>query len=357
MKAIISAGGRGTRMQPLTFTANKHFIPVANKLLIHYPIETIAQTGIKQVAITYNPGQERYIQDTLGDGSAWGLKFSYILQPEPIGLANIIQVCEEWVGDEPFVFHLGDNIFANGIKPLVEEFIRKQPDGMLTMVEHEENYRMGVPYFDKQGKLVKYVEKPKNPPHKYAVPGLYFATPKIFGSFRGKDKIKPSARGEYEISAPFTWLLEHGYQVLVEEYHGEWMDPGKFDDWLASNQYLLDQNTRKQTATKLNKTVSLQGRVKIGKHCHIKNSVIRGPVDIGDYVTIEDSFVGPYTAIADHCQLTKIHIENSVLMSGVKLNNISKPIDNSIIAPDCEVEEVSSPEISLFLGEVSKIRL
>lgn len=347
-------------MRPVTFTANKHFIPVANKLLIEYPIETVAAAGIGEVAITYNPGQLEYAKEVLGDGSRWGVKLTYILQPEPKGLANIFQVCEDWVGNDQFVSHMGDNIFTEGIKDLVDYFVKGKPSGgMVTMVQHEENWRLGVPYFDKQNRLVKYVEKPKNPPHKFAVPGLYFMNKNAFKMFKGKDKLKPSARGEFEQPDAYQWLIDHGYKVVVKEYKGKWLDPGKFNDWLETNQYLLDRYAKLNFRKSSILDTKIEGRVEIGQKCKVKNSVIRGPVRIGDNVLIADSFVGPYTSIYHGGEIINCRIENSVLMGNVKLKNIVKPIDTSLIGPDSEVRGNNNGHASLelFLGEMSKISL
>ena len=359
MKAIIPIGGRGTRMRPVTFTANKHFIPVGNKLLIEYPIETMVDAGITDIAITYNPGQLEFAQKILNNGSQWGAKFTYILQPEPKGLANVYQVCEDYIKNDHFVVHLGDNIFTQGIKEQVNCFIKEKPNGMVVMVEHPENWRLGVPYFDKQGNLTKYLEKPKNPPHKFAVPGLYFFDSHAFTVFKGKDKLKPSARGEYEMPDAYQWLIDHGYNITVKEYHGKWLDPGKFGDWLETNRYLLDTQTKTSFNSQPDKNSHIQGRVTIGKNCQIKNTTIRGPVNIGNHITIMDSFIGPFTAIYHGCHLLNCKIDNSVLMDNVILKDITKPIDNSIIGPDSQITGNSNGHASLelFIGEMSKISL
>ncbi len=358
MKGIIPVGGRGTRMRPVTFTANKHFIPVGNKPLIFYPIETVTKAGITDIAITYNPGQLEYVQSVLGDGRAWGAKFTYIEQPAPIGLANIIQVCQDWVGNDMFVCHLGDNIFLDGIKTAKEYFESQKPDGLVVMVHHPENSRMGVPYFDKKNRLIKYVEKPKNPPHDFAIPGLYFGNKNFFKSFVGPDKIKPSARGEYEIPSPYQWLIDHKYRVDVIEYVGSWLDPGKFGDWLETNQHLLDVTSTRSIQSQPDKASKIEGRVEIGTECQIINSVIRGPVSIGNNVTIKNSFIGPYTSIFNSCQIDACHIENSVLMESVTCKNLSKPIDSSIIGPNSEITSNSNQTFhQLFVGEMGKITL
>lgn len=353
MKAIIPTGGRGTRMQPLTFSANKHFIPVANKPLIFYPIETVVAAGIKEIGITYNPGYLEQVQSILGTGEKWGVKFTYILQEKPAGLANIIEVGEEFVNGEPFLLHLGDNIFVDGIQELVDYFNEKHPLGLVPMVHHKENTRLGVPYFDDQGRLVKYVEKPKDPPHDFAIPGLYFFDPKVFDCFKGEERIKPSERGEYEISAPYQWLLDHNLRVDVLEYKGKWLDPGKFNDWIEANQYLLDKRLEEKMEGEVDESSSLENRVSVGTGSRIINSQIRGPVAIGKNVRIENAFIGPFTSVADGCEIEGSRVENSVLMNGVKILNVKHPIDRSLIGTDSEIKNGSEQThpMSLFIGE------
>lgn len=359
MKAIIPTGGRGTRMRPLTFSSNKHFIPVANKPLILYPIETVAETGIKDFGITYNPGFLEEVKVILGDGSQWGLKFTYILQDQPIGLANIVEVTEKYLDGESFVFHLGDNIFVDGIKEAVNYFTKKKPNGLVMMMHHKENKRMGVPYFDKDGRLTQYIEKPQNPPHDFAVPGLYFADSNFFKCFHSKDRIKPSARGEYEIPTAFQWMINHKLRVDVVEYKGKWLDPGKFDDWIEANRYLLDNKLETHINGDLDEDVILEGRVGMGKNCQIHNSHLRGPIIIGDHVVIEDSYIGPFTSIGDGCEIRQGHIENSVLMSKVKVINAKQPIDSSLIGSESEIKSCNGPisQSRFFIGEKCLIEI
>lgn len=359
MKGIIPTGGRGTRMRPLTFSTNKHFIPVANKPLIFYPIETIAGAGIKQMAITYNPGYLDEVEAVLGNGSRWGLEFTYILQEEPKGLANIFQVCEEYLNGQSFVLHLGDNIFVDGINDLVAHFEKKKPDGLVAMVHHSENTRLGVPYFDKDGHLIKYVEKPENPPHDFAIPGIYFFAPVVFKCFK-EHPIQPSARGEYEISAPFQWLIDQGYRVDVLEYKGKWLDPGKVDDWLEANEYLLEHNLQLRLESEIDKTSKLKGKVSIGKDVMIRRSKITGPVVIGDKVIIENSTIDPYTSIGDECEIINSKIKRSVLMNGVRVAGVSEhPMEDSLVGTDSEVvgSNGRGAKTTLFVGEKCKIQI
>lgn len=345
-------------MQPLTFSTNKHFIPIANKPLIFYPIETIADAKIKEVLITYNPGWLEPVQKYLGTGSKWNLKFTYVMQEKPLGLANIFQVCEKYIKGDDFVLHLGDNIFADGIGDLMSYFVKNKPNGLVAKVRHPENTRMGVPYFDKKGRLVKYVEKPKNPPHNFAIPGIYFFDKNVFKCFGGKDKIKLSKRGEYEIGASYQWLIDHKFKVDVVEYKGKWLDPGKFDDWIYANQYLLDSRNNLDVKSKTN-NCKIIGKVCIGKSCRISNSEIQGSSSIGDHVKISDSFVGPYASISDNCVIEKSRVENSVLMNGVVIKNVDRPISESVIGSEAEIIEGKSAKkcFKMFIGEKSIIKV
>ncbi|MFA5933485.1 MAG: glucose-1-phosphate thymidylyltransferase [Microgenomates group bacterium] len=358
MKAIIPTGGRGTRMQPLTFSSNKHFLPIANKPLIFFPIETVAEAGIKEVAITYDAAYLDQAKSVLGDGSRWGLKFTYVLQEKPLGLANIFQICEEYLDGESFFLHLGDNIFVDGIKKFVTHFEKNKPNALVPMVHHEENRRLGVPFFDKNGRLIQYVEKPENPPHDFAIPGLYFFDNNVFKCFKGEDQIKPSPRGELEISAPFQWLIDHKYQVDVLEYEGKWLDPGKFDDWIETNQYMVEYLVKdNEIESEYGSDVSVDGNIKVGRGCTIERSKIKGPVIIGDNVIIRDSFIGPYSAISDGCEIEGSEVENSEIMEKVKIKKFPGLIDSSLIGPESELidGEKEKKTTSFFIGAKSKI--
>ncbi len=356
MKAIIPTGGRGTRMRPLTFSQNKHFIPIANKPLIFYPVETVADAGIKEIAITYNQGGLEEAKTILGDGTRWGLNFNYVLQEEPKGLANIVQVCEEYLQGEEFVLHLGDNIFVDGIKETVDYFLKEKPNGLVTMVHHKDNTRLGVPYFDEKGRLLKYVEKPTNPPHDFAIPGLYFADSNFFKSFTGPDPIQPSARGEYEIPSSFQWLIDHDFRVDVVEYKGVWLDPGKFDDWIEANKYLLDKQVKGKAESQAQNS-AVDDNVNIGKDCEIENSQIAGPSSIGQNVKIRNAQIGPHTSIGDNCTIEDSSLENSVLMSGVKIKRVGKKISSSLIGTDSEIEGNGKSVTEFFIGEKCQIKI
>ncbi len=346
-------------MQPLTFSTNKHFIPVANKPLIFYPIEAVAEAGIKEVLITYNPGWLEEVKKYLGTGKKWGLKFTYVLQPEPKGVANIIEVCEDSVGSSRFVLHLGDNIFPEGISEPLKYFKVSKANALAVYVKHDDNTRLGVPRLGRGTRLLEYIEKPKNPPNSFGIPGLYFFDKNVFRCFRGRDKIKPSARGEYEINTPYNWLIRHRYKVEAVELKSRWLDPGKFGDWIESNQYLLDHKLETALPKRLSESVQVEGRVAIGKKCRIRDTEIRGPVAIGDEVMIKNSYIGPYTSIDSGCVIDGSHLENSVLMKGVEVVNVGQPINESLIGAGSRVYDEDGPTdwLKLFIGEKSKVKV
>ena len=359
IKGLITAGGRGTRMRPLTFSTNKHLIPIANKPLIFYAIETLVRANIREIAINYNPGQLEEIKDCLGSGRKFGAKFTYLLQEKAAGLADIVRIAKDFVANDKLVMHLGDNIFWGGIKELVQEFEQSRDAAILIILRHPENFRMGVPYFDSQGRLKKVVEKPRKPPHQWAVPGLYFFTPLVFGCFRGRNKIKPSVRGELEITSVYNWLLRQGHSVSVLEFSGVWRDPGKFDDWLDTNRFVLDQTATREINSRLDKETRIEGRVMIGRNCRIKRSLIRGPAIIGSGVEIIDSFIGPYSSIEDGCRLVNVRLENSILLKEVVIEDPGKHLDSCLIGQKSWIFGSNQPReaIELFIGNQCSLRL
>jgi glucose-1-phosphate thymidylyltransferase len=360
LKAIIAAGGKGTRLQPLTFTSNKHLIPIANRPLLSYPLDNVARVGVKEVGVIVNPDTKKSVIEYIGTGSKWGMKATYIDQAEPLGLAHVVQISEKFLGKDPFVYHLGDNIVSNGgIKDPVEHFVKSGADAVLTVVEHPENFRLGVPFFDKKGNLVSIVEKPEKPPNKFGVPGLYMFNHHVFEAFSGKDKIKPSARGEYEIVSLYNYLLKKGYKVEVAEFKGEWRDPGKFDDSLEANQLMLKHRVKTKIEGKVDRDTKISGEVEIGKGSVVKKSQIIGPVSIGKNVTIKGSVIGQFTSIDDDCEIFNSKVENSILMRGISIRDVKGTIKASMMGKHTTVLGVKSndPDISFTVADHCKIEL
>lgn len=358
MKALIAAGGNGTRLRPLTFTSNKHLIPIANKPLLFYALENIAEVGIKEVGVIVNQTRPA-IEAALGDGKRWNLKITYLDQPRPLGIGHVVKISEKFLAGEPFVYHLGDNIFTEGIDQPYRQFVKTRPDALLTIIKHKENFRLGVPYFDCQGKLVKVVEKPLNPPNDYAIPGLYFFTKTVFKAFRGQDRVKPSPRGEYEVPDLYTYLIEHGYRVETAEISGEWRDPGKFDDSLDANRLLLDLRCHRKIAVKIGKHSKIIGKVEIGTGTKIVASQVTGPVSIGQNCYLQNSFIGPYTSIADGCEIRNSAVTNSILMERVDISDVSGKIKDSLIGRDATITGNRSAHgtVKLTISDLSMVEI
>jgi glucose-1-phosphate thymidylyltransferase len=358
IKAIITAGGKGTRLYPLTFSSNKHTLPIANQPLILYPLENLVKVGIKDIGIVVNDTQPE-IEAILGTGSKWGVKITYIHQPEPLGLAHVVKVAEKFVGKTPFVMHNGDNIFTEGIQEPFDHFVKTKPDGLLTVVEHEENYRLGVPFFDKKGKLIKVVEKPKRAPNKFGVPGLYMFNHHVFEAFRGQDAIRPSARGELEIVDLYNYMLKKKYRIEVAQVRGEWRDPGKFDDSLEANRLLLDLKLKTKIQGKVDKDTKISGKIEVGKGSTVVNSRLIGPLSIADNVDIQNSYIGPHTSIANDCEIINSKIDNSILMEDVHLINIRKKVKSSMIGKHTQITaaKLNTKSCSFTVADHCKIEL
>ncbi|MFC1627333.1 glucose-1-phosphate thymidylyltransferase [Patescibacteria group bacterium] len=339
MKAIIAAGGKGTRLRPLTYSTNKQLLPIANKPLLMYPLETIIKAGIKQVGIVSQ--DKTAIEELLGDGKKLGIKITYIHQPEPLGVAHVVKVSEKFINGDDFVYLLGDNIFTAGLKKPLDHFKKSKADAVLIIVEHEENYRLGVPYFDQNNKLIKVVEKPAKPPNNFGVPGMYMFSSKVFQAFKDKkDGIKPSARGELEIVELYNYMLKKDYKVEAVQIDGHWRDPGKFDDTLETNKLILDltipKNTRKIKG-KIDENSKITNGIILGKNSKVINSRIIGPVIIGDNVEIRDSYIGHYTSIADECEIVNSKVQYSILLEDVHITDVEKKIEASMIGKHTEV--------------------
>lgn len=358
MKAIIAAGGKGTRMYPLTFTTSKQMLPIANKPLIMYSLEDLISIGIKDIALIVNDSRPAY-EKFLGDGSKLGIKITYIDQPEALGLAHVVKISEKFVNGDRFVYRLGDNIFTAGIEKPYERFVKSQADAVLTVIEHNENYRLGVPFFDDNGKLIKIVEKPENPPNRCCVPGLYMFTSKVFAAFKRPGAIKPSARGELEIADLYNFMLKRGLKVEVAELDGEWRDPGKFDDSLETNRLILELKKDFKVKGRVDKDSKLTDGVDIGNGSRIVNSQITGPVVIGDNVKILNSYIGPYTAIGNDCKVVSSQVEYSILLDDVHLTGVKGKIKASMIGKHTKIRKITqrTPTYSFFIADRCRIDL
>jgi glucose-1-phosphate thymidylyltransferase len=366
MKAIITAGGRGTRLRPITHTFNKHLIPIANKPIIEYAIDSLKDAGIVDIGITYNEGSGSQgldeLKSYLGSGEKFGVKLTYIKQEAPIGLADCIRVSKDFIKDDKFVFYLGDNMLASGIKKFKEDFEKDSESSCyLLLSKVKDPQRFGVPVFDKNKKLIKIEEKPENPQTDLAVCGIYFYSPEVFRAFEGKDQIKPSKRGELEVSDLHQYLLDHDYKIKTYDVSGWWKDTGNLTDLLLANRLILSTHTKhgvnKNKSNVINST--LEGEVEIDDGVVIENSLIRGPVVIGKNTKIKNSYIGPFTSIDKNCVISQSEVENSIILDNTTILNVDYRIDSSLIGKDVKVikKDTRPKTISLMIGDHSEIRL
>src|SRR3989338_3943259 len=299
-KAILTGGGRATRLRPITTTINKHLIPLANKPMIFHAIEKAVAAGIEEIFINVNPG-ETQLQKYVGDGGHWGVNITFFEQTGgPLGIAHVVKCAEKFIGNDPLMFFLSDNIIHGGFEPFFKQFEKEKLDCLLAFAQVPDPERFGVPAFSAEGKLIEVLEKPQNPPSQLAQTGIYLYGPKVF--FKAFDHIQKSARGEYEISDIHSYLLREGFKVGWREVTGWWKDTGKPEDLVLTNKLLLDELAFDRANFRQQGTVipgaSIEGPVQIGIGATIGAGVkIIGPVMIGENCTLDGCAIGPHVTI------------------------------------------------------------
>lgn len=353
MKALVTAGGRGTRLRPLTHTQNKHLLPIANKPMLHYALEHVRDAGIEEVGIVYNADSDE-VPRALGDGSRWGLRLTFIPQEAPLGLAHVVKISEPFIGKEPFVFYLGDNMVVGGIRRFIEEFFARGSNCHLALAKVRDPERFGVPEI-RDGRIVRIEEKPRQPKSQYAVAGIYVYDHHIFEAV---NNIQPSARGELEISDAHQYLLEHGYKVTYSEITGWWKDTGKPSDLLEANRLVLE-NILTRIEGEVDEDSYLEGPMVIEAGARILRSHLRGPLIIGPNTVVEDSYIGPYTSIARNCIIRNSEVEYSILMEECHILDVTIRIEGSLLGADVHIVQAEGrPRTHRFiLGDQSRVEI
>ncbi len=355
MKALITAGGRGTRLRPITHTQNKHLIPIANKPILRYAIDAVRASGITDIGIVVGVDNGAEVERAFGTGEELGVRFSYIWQEAPLGLAHVVKISQSFIGDDSFVFYLGDNIVVGGIERFVEGFREENLDCYLTLARVRDPERFGVPEFNDEGRIISVVEKPADPKSPFAVSGIYIYGPAIFDAVNA---IAPSERGELEISDAHDYLLKHGYKVGHGEITGWWKDTGMPSDLLEANRLVLSK-TEERIDGSVDAESDIAGNIVIEKGAVVVNSRVRGPAIIGRNARIVDSYIGPYSSIGDNCVLEHCEVEYSILMDRVSVKNVDVRIEGSLLGSDVEIcRSNGKPRVQRFmLGEQSRVEL
>jgi len=356
MKGLLLAGGHGTRLRPLTFTGNKHMLPLANKPMLQYGLEHLKNAGIKDIGIILGPVKEGVIEH-FGDGSKYDLDITYIEQPNPKGLAHAALIAEDFLKDQPFVMYLGDNLLKQGVKPFIDVFNKTGSDFVGGVTKVNDPSRYGVVAFKVDGSIYKIVEKPKEPISEWALIGVYIFNEKVFDAIK---QIKPSWRGELEITDTIQTLLTQGNKITVQKVEGWWKDTGKPEDLLDANQLIL-HDLQPYNHGRVEDTATISNNVAIGEGTIIHSrTTIRGPIIIGDHCEIGPNvFIGPYTSIGDHTTIRNTEIENTIIMQGTYID-CGRRITDSLIGQNVIIlnHEHNLPKgHKLILGDKATVTL
>ena len=352
LKGLILSGGRGTRLRPITFTSAKQLVPVANKPVLFYGIEAMAAAGIREVGIIIATETGDEIREAAGDGSRFGVAITYIVQDEPAGLAHAVLTAEEFLGMSPFVMYLGDNLLQGGMEELVAEFRAGAAEALilLTRVPDPQNY--GVAELGPEGSVVRLVEKPPEPATDLALVGVYMFTSQIHEAARA---IKPSGRGELEITDAIQWLVDGGRRVEPHIVEGWWKDTGRLDDMLEANRLILDTLERRIDGDL--HEAQVDGRVVVEAGARLERATVRGPAIIGAGAVVRDAYIGPYTAIGRHCVIERAEVEHSILLEGSSVRGLNGRMESSLLGRDVAISrDARQPRAYRFMvGDKSEI--
>lgn len=352
MKALILAGGKGSRLRPITFSLAKQLVPVANKPVIEFGIEAIRETGISDFGLIVGDTAAD-IKNALGDGSRWNATFTYIPQEAPLGLAHAVKTAKEYLQNDKFIMYLGDNLIKSGVKELVEEFANSTSDAMILLTRVPNPQDFGVAELQGE-KVVRLEEKPKEPKSDLALVGVYMFTPVIFDAI---ETLKPSFRGEYEITDAIQTLINWNKDVRYHIVTGWWKDTGTVEAMLEANRLILDSMKHEVLGEVVNS--KLEGAVTVSSGARVIESRVRGPAIIGENCLIENSFIGPFTAVAKGTILRNSEVEYSIIMDDCEICNVASRIAGSLIGRGVKVvSSNSTPKtLQLVLGDHSSVVL
>ncbi|MET8808737.1 glucose-1-phosphate thymidylyltransferase [Streptomyces sp. NPDC004546] len=353
MKALVLSGGSGTRLRPITHTSAKQLVPVANKPVLFYGLESIAEAGITEVGIVVGDTAAE-IEEAVGDGSKFGLDVTYIPQERPLGLAHAVLVARDFLGDDDFVMYLGDNFVVGGIRSLVEEFRANRPDAQILLTRVPDPRAFGVAELDASGQVIGLEEKPEHPKSDLALVGVYLFTPAVHAAVRA---VQPSWRGELEITHAIQHLIDARADVRSTVIGGYWKDTGNVGDMLEVNRTVLERLERRIDG-EVDDTSETVGRVVVEEGAKITNSRIVGPAVIGAGTVVGDSYIGPYTSIAENCRIVDSELEFSIVLRDSSITGVGR-IESSLIGRHVEVTPAAGVPSAhrLVLGDHSKVQI
>jgi glucose-1-phosphate thymidylyltransferase len=354
LKGLILSGGAGTRLRPITHTSAKQLVPVANKPVLFYGIEALVEAGVKEIGIIIAPETGAEIEAAAGDGSQFGARITYILQDKPAGLAHAVLTAEEFIGESPFVMYLGDNLLRDGLRDLVSTFHEDEPNALILLTPVDDPSSYGVAELDGE-RIVRLIEKPKDPPSNLALVGVYLFGPTIFDAARG---LEPSWRGELEITEAIQALIDDGQQVQSEVVRGWWKDTGQLADMLEANRLVLEE-LEARLEGEIDSESVLEGRVVLEAGATLTRSVVRGPAVIGAGATIEDAYIGPYTSIGNEVRVVRSEVEHSIILAGSVVEDLGTRMEASLLGRNVKVtrSEGVKKTVSFLVGDNSEIEI
>ena len=352
LKGLVLAGGKGSRLRPLTATGAKQLVPVANKPVLFYALEQLVDAGVTDIGIITGDTADQ-VMDAVGDGSTFGASVTYLPQPAPLGLAHAIITAENWLGDSSFCMFLGDNFLGGGIESYTDRF-RDQPCAAQILLRRvDDASSLGVAVLDPDGRVLRLVEKPREPISDLAVIGVYYFGPEVH---QITPTLVPSARGELEITDAIQGLIDAGLEVRAQTIGDDWIDTGKKDDMLEANRLILGSLQRRVDGH-VDTESTLIGPVVVEAGASIIGSTVRGPAVIGMGTSVRDSYIGPFTAIGPDCELSGCEIEHSIVLERSIIRNVERRIADSLIGREVVVERspLRPQAIRLLLGDHSRV--
>jgi glucose-1-phosphate thymidylyltransferase len=350
LKGLILSGGAGTRLRPITHTSAKQLVPVANKPVLFYGLEAMAAAGIHEVGIIVGDTRPA-IEEAVGDGSRFGLEVTYIPQEAPLGLAHAVLIAQDFLGDTPFVMYLGDNLLKEGITPFVERFAASAPDALILLQKVADPCAYGIAELN-DGAVTRLVEKPAEPRSDLALVGVYLFTSEVFASVKA---IRPSKRGELEITDAIQHMIERGLRVEPHIVTGWWKDTGKLEDMLEANRLILSTVERDVRGDVEDSIV--EGNVVVGAGTQLRRCTVRGPAVIGAGCVIADSFIGPYTSISDDVTIEHAEIEHSIVLDHSRICNLNARMIDSLVGKNVTIARSESRPVAyrFLVGDSSQI--
>ena len=354
IKALILSGGKGTRLRPITHTSAKQLVPVANRPILFYGLDAMREAGITDVGIVVGDTHQE-IEGAVGDGSAFGLRVQYIQQEAPLGLAHAVKIAQPYLQDSPFVMYLGDNLVRDGIRDFVREFQEQRCDAQILLAHVGNPSAFGVAELDARGQVLRLEEKPQKPKSDLALVGVYMFNATVFAAVHA---IRPSARGELEITDAIQHLVDHGRSVRAHVIQGWWKDTGKLEDLLEANRLVLT-GLQRRVEGKVDGASTVEGHVVIEAGAQVEASVLRGPLILGAGTVVRKSYIGPFTSIAGSCLIEDSEIEHSIVLEAAQIVGIGARIESSLVGRNVRLLRgaVRPKAYKFMVGDNSEIQL